>query len=276
MINILVALNSEAKPIRQALKLKSIQDSAPWRCYASDQYRLVVTGSGSLNMAMATSWLYGAYGKASLWVNVGTVGHKHAEIGRVVITSKIKDHSSGQAWFIPILLNSSSTGTVCTVERTKVQFSDLQFYDMEAAGFIQAALRVTERERIHSIKIVSDNELEQSGDMDDKKLLEIVEGATETVVTRFQQIYDSLQLGLASSEIRLESDVGEKIELNELRRVSSAQEHRWRELKRRWQAVGWSSDELVGALGIQKSTTDFLDWMEAELLSKPVSLESKS
>ncbi|MBT5031207.1 MAG: hypothetical protein HOM55_02810, partial [Proteobacteria bacterium] len=72
MINILIALNAEAKPIRQALGLKSIQDSAPWRCYTNDEYRLVVTGVGRLNMAMAASWLYGAYGPASLWVNIGS------------------------------------------------------------------------------------------------------------------------------------------------------------------------------------------------------------
>ena len=275
MINILVALNCEAKPLRQLLKLRSMQDSAPWRCYANDQYRLIVTGSGSLNMAMATSWLFGAYGKASLWVNVGSVGHKHAEIGQVVIASKIKDYRSGQVWFTPILLNSSSTATVCSVERVQTQFSDLQFYDMEAAGFVQAALKFTERERIHSIKIVSDNQEEQSEDLDEKRLLEIVEASAESVLVTVQQIHDSLLLRVSSSEVRFASKIDTDIELGKLRRVSSAQEHRWRELKRRWLAVGWSINDIHGALAVHKSTTNLLDWMEAELLTKPVSLEAK-
>jgi nucleoside phosphorylase len=274
MINILVALNAEAKSIRQVLKLRALQDSAPWRCYVNDRYRLLVTGTGSLNMAMATSWLFGAYGSASLWVNIGSAGHKTAEVGSVVIANKIVDSKSGQTWFIPILVNGISSGTVCTFERAKVEFSDLNFYDMEAAGFIQAALRVTERERIHSIKIVSDNDIERSGDLDELRLMEIIEAATETVLTRLQQIIDSL--GSGAVEIMPKSKTSQEyFNLGKLRHISSAQEHRWRELKRCWSAVGWSIKSLRQTLDSHKSTTDFLDWMESELHSKPISLERK-
>lgn len=274
MINILVALNAEAKSIRQVLKLRALQDSAPWRCYVNDRYRLIVTGTGSLNMAMATSWLYGAYGAASLWVNIGSVGHKTAEVGSVVIANKIEDGKSGQTWFIPILVNGISPGTICTVERAEVECSDLNFYDMEASGFIQAALRVTERERIHSIKIVSDNAIERSDDLDELKLMEIVEAATETVLTRLQQIFDSLGLGVDKTMPKSKIS-REGFNLGKLRRISSAQEHRWRELKRRWSAVGWSIDSLRQTLDSHKSTTGFMDWMESELLSKAISLERK-
>ena len=266
MINLLIALNAEAKPIRQALGLKSIQDSAPWRCYANDEYRLVVTGVGRLNMAMATSWLYGAYGLASLWVNIGSAGHKDVEVGRVVIANKVEDGLSGEICLIPILSNNLPVASVKTVDSVQGMLSDDVYYDMEAAGFIQATRRVTDRERAHAIKVVSDNGLERTERLDERQLEAIIESATEKILVLIHKIDQSLN----SATPQLAQ---EPFALAELRRVSSAQAHRWNELSRRWSALAWPVQDLQQGLSSHRSTTDFLDWMENELKSKPVSLK---
>ena len=265
MINILFALNAEAKPIRQALGLKSIQDSAPWRCYANDKYRLVVTGTGHLNMAMATSWLYGAYGPASLWVNIGSAGHKDAEVGRVVLANKIEEGLSRETSLIPVLSSGLPLASVKTLDSVQKAFPDDAFYDMEAAGFIQATRRVTDRERAHVIKVVSDNGLESTERLDEKQLETIIESATAEILALINKINQSLS---SATPPTLE----EPFALAELRRVSSAQAHRWNELSRRWNALTWPVQDLQKALDSYRSTTDFLDWMENELQSKPVSL----
>ncbi|MBT5031630.1 MAG: hypothetical protein HOM55_04970, partial [Proteobacteria bacterium] len=182
------------------------------------------------------------------------------------VANKIKDGLNDEITLIPMLSSDLPMASIKTLDTVQKVFPDGVFCDMEAAGFIQATRHVTDRERAHVIKVVSDNGLERTERINETQLKTIMESATEEILTLISQIQQSLNS--ATPEL-----IQEPFALAELRRVSSAQTHRWNELSRRWSALTWSVQDLRQALDSHRSTTDFLDWMQNELQSKPVSLK---
>ena len=77
MINFVVALASEAKPLisHYGLTLQSHRRGFP--LYAGTDLRLVVTGIGRVRVAAGTAFLAGSNSDASgPWLNIGIAGHR--------------------------------------------------------------------------------------------------------------------------------------------------------------------------------------------------------
>lgn len=163
MINLVLALDAEARPIINHFGLKKIQNKQPFPIYTSSGYQLIISGVGRCNSAAATTWLasFNHSDSASnnkVWVNIGIAGHKNKPLGDVMCCHKITEHSTNKNWYPVQLKSALQSADLLTVDQVTANYTDNSLHDMEASGFYSSALRFTTAELAQCVKIVSDNE----------------------------------------------------------------------------------------------------------------------
>jgi adenosylhomocysteine nucleosidase len=162
-VNILVALDCEARPLIDQLCLRRVDQVTEFPLYANDSgLHLLVCGVGKFAIATACGFLAAiqksAANKVAAWLNIGIAGHQCAILGSGLLAHKVTDASSGKTFYPPQLLNfSGSTTDLITVAKPETEYPRTAAYDMEASIFYDTALRFSSAELIQIYKIVSDN-----------------------------------------------------------------------------------------------------------------------
>lgn len=159
-INIIVAMSPEAKPINQHLKLVRDNRYASFPLYRNNNITLVVSGYGKQKSADATTWLHQITDSKpdSIWINMGIAGHPTHRVGDAFQADAILDQTSGESWS---LLTTAAlpcpTERVFSVDEPDNTYINNGLVEMEAAGFYRSALQCATPDRIHCLKVVSDN-----------------------------------------------------------------------------------------------------------------------
>jgi nucleoside phosphorylase len=159
-INLIVALPPEAKPINQHLGLVRDNRYDQYPLYRKDHITLVISGYGVQNSAAATSWLNQVTNSRSnaVWINLGIAGHSSHTVGSLYLANTIVDQATGEEWSIETgEILPYPTEKVISVARPDSDYKLDGLIEMEAAGFYRAAQHYTTPDRIHCIKVVSDN-----------------------------------------------------------------------------------------------------------------------
>jgi hypothetical protein len=105
-------------------------------------------------------FLFGKNGEQSgqIWINAGIAGHGSRETGEVMLAHKVEEAGTDVVWYPGMALEERwPSDPLITVQRPVQQYLAGVAYDMEAAGFYQAAVRLSTTELIHCFKVVSDN-----------------------------------------------------------------------------------------------------------------------
>ena len=161
MINIITALPAEAKPLIAHFKLKRLNEVRAYPLYSGGNIQLLVCGIGKIAAATATGYLQALRQSPqtpATWLNFGVAGHRDREVGESVLAHRILEASSGNSYYPTLLFESPCpTDEVLTVEEAQLDYPQAHAYDMEAAGFYQAALRFSTSELIHCLKVICDN-----------------------------------------------------------------------------------------------------------------------
>lgn len=177
---IVTALHSEARSLIQNHSLK--QDAASRRLplYSNEDTVLIVSGVGPVAASIATTFLLNTFAAQATdtIINLGYCGSagKEAETGELFLINRITSASSGRSFFPEILSKHTfKEQAAVTVERpVKTNDSVASLYpnalfEMEAAGFFQAASLFLPLQNIQVLKMVSDH---LEGQLLDKAKLE--------------------------------------------------------------------------------------------------------
>lgn len=165
MIYIVTALAQEAIPIIQHLKLKKDLSHTKFDVFKNDTVKLIVSGTGKIKSAIATSYLIlkESPRKNDKIVNIGICGsgketHKS---GSLLLVNKIEDVSTGRNYYPEILFNHLlAEETIFTFEKPVLkakQGAVNGLVDMEASGFFEAANTFVQSHNIILLKVVSDH-----------------------------------------------------------------------------------------------------------------------
>ena len=159
MINLLVALPAEAKPLNQYLGLKRVQPDGSFPIYREGAIQLVLCGSGRVRAAEATqSLLNSGSTNADHWINIGIAGHPAAALGELFQVNQAIDDETKTVWNLPINPTLQlAQANLITVNEPVADYPENALYDMEAAGLIEVLAAAGELERVVILKIVSDN-----------------------------------------------------------------------------------------------------------------------
>ena len=148
---IVVALSSEASVFINSFKLKLIEKK-PFKIYKNNDTFLVVSGIGSINSAIATTYLLTKYSakEDDFILNIGLAASSfECEIGDVFSISKVIKHENSS---IIKLNGEKKLTTFSTPQNSKVVKNSL--IDMEGYGFAKAAVKFSKNVKI--LKVVSD------------------------------------------------------------------------------------------------------------------------
>ena len=100
---ITVAMRCEASPIIERFALRKEKNTGKFEVYSSDETTLVISGTGPVNAAIATSYLLSRHGCGNFDIsaNIGVCGSadKSIPIGTPVLCNRVIDHSTGREYF---------------------------------------------------------------------------------------------------------------------------------------------------------------------------------
>lgn len=194
MINIVVALLCEAKPLIDYYNLKSFNFKTPFPIYGNDRIKLIISGIGKFASAVSTSYLFSSSEvkeKVSIWLNVGVAGHKSMEIGQGILAHKVVDVASSRAWYPSLLFKKSwDTAIVQTYDEVVKDYPEGVLVEMEASGFCAAASYFSMSEFIHCYKVISDNALKSSKQINKGIVEELIHCHIENVVEIIESLLD--------------------------------------------------------------------------------------
>ena len=157
MINLLVALPAEAKPLNQHLGLKRIQPDGDLPIYRKGNTQLVLCGVGRARAARASQYLCSG-STTDYWINIGIAGHPSAAVGELFQVNQVSEKVTGNEWELPYSLISPPTlSRLITVDEPAENYPENALYDMEASGLVAVLAAQNQLERTTILKIVSDN-----------------------------------------------------------------------------------------------------------------------
>lgn len=165
MILITTALFHEAKPLIEYFNLIKAPSSTRFDLYSNGEIYLVISGVGLLKSVVATTWLIAHTPKstAKTAFNIGICGSfsDKYEVGTLVIANKITCHELKRTYYPDMLIRhnfvEAAVNTFLSpVDKSGAGLAYEGFADMEAAGFMEAALNFLPPHNIFCLKVVSD------------------------------------------------------------------------------------------------------------------------
>ena len=244
MLCLVVALAAEARPLLAPHRLQGVSGH-PYRICAGEQTHLIVSGIGKVAAAAATAYLRALIGDTpAAWLNIGIAGHGSQAVGTALLSHKVVDAASGKPFYPTFTAPPLCRTTLLhTVDRVQPAVGDAA-YDMEASGFCEAAQRFATSERIHCLKVVSDNPQSSYQTLDAGKVEALIESQLDTVV----QVGEHLRT-LSQQLHALHADPPGLAELTARWQFTATQQHQLRGLLARWQtlvpAISAVNDDLL-------------------------------
>ncbi len=159
MINLVVALQSEARPFITHFGLRTLRRHHGFRVYLGDGLRLIVTGIGKRAVQEACARVNSWDGSpVPAWLNVGIAGHRELAVGTGVRATRIIDQASTDVWHpAPMASIPGVAKTVCTLQEPDSEYPLDVVYDMEASAYYAAVNSLTPGALIQCYKVISDN-----------------------------------------------------------------------------------------------------------------------
>lgn len=233
MLCFVVALAAEARPLLAHYRLRALEGHHPYRMYAAEQTRLIVSGVGKVAAAAATAYLRALIGAApAAWLNIGVAGHGRQAVGTPLLVHKVVDAASGQPFYPAFTAPPPCHTTLLhTVDRAQPAAGDMA-YDMEASGFCEAAQRFATSERIHCLKVVSDNPQSPYQTLNAENVAALIEAQLDTVA----HVGEHLR-SLSRQLHALHADPPGLAELTARWQFTATQKHQLRGLLVRWQTL---------------------------------------
>ena len=198
MLNIIVALKCEAKPIINYYGLKRLSGQHAFPVYENNDIVLTISGWGKIAAAAATSFVHVFKGMRShsAWLNIGIAGHCGRAIGQGVLAHKISDAATGKNWYPPMIIDvPCELENLLTVDKVEENFHENAVYEMEAAGFYETASRFSTAELIHCYKVISDNKLSSVSGISADVVTKLVENKMqdiEIILSGMKKLSDEL------------------------------------------------------------------------------------
>lgn len=176
MLNLVIALPAEARPLISHYNLKVLDIPGDFRIWADQDLHLILSGPGKTAAAAAVAHLHFVLSQdgPTAWLNIGIAGHGSEEIGTPLIAREIVDQETNQSYRPTFTFSPPcATTTIISVDSPEERYPRSCAYDMEASGFFPAANSLSP-DRTHCLKIVSDNPHSSHYQLSGKRVKELV------------------------------------------------------------------------------------------------------
>ena len=263
MINLVVALPAEARPLIKHYDLIHKQTHTAFPLYSNEGMALVVSGPGKVSAAAATAWLAGLAGESrrAAWLNIGIAGHATHDIGTGLLVNRITDRASNRSWYPPQVhdLDIAANRLLCT-DAPENDYGSDALYDMEASGFYPAACRFSSGELAQCFKIVSDNRQQSTAQVNAKLCTQLLYGQLQEI----DRVVGAL-LGLQQQYSQRHSTHPDHERMLGHWHFSVSQQHRLTRLLQRWTTLAPGRSAWSNTLNKLKTASAVLQHLERQL-----------
>lgn len=200
------ALPCEAKPLVEHFNLKKDTTVRPFAVYLNQNICLTVTGLGKSAMAAGVAYTQALFASVEypVLINIGIAGHKHHAVGSLFLVDKITDADSRKSYYPPLVFTPPcATAGIQTVSATQLDYDPHTLCDMEASAFYETAVRFSSAELIHSLKVISDNELSPAENIQAKQVAELIAAHVATIETLLKELSRLAKLITGPEESKL-------------------------------------------------------------------------
>ena len=260
MLCLIVALAAEARPLLASYRLQGMSGH-PYRICAGEQTHLIVSGVGKMAAAAATAYLRALIGDTpAAWLNIGIAGHGSQAVGTALLAHKVVDAASGKPFYPTFTAPPPCPTTLLhTVDHAQPAIG-VAAYDMEASGFCEAAQRFATSERVHCLKIVSDNPQSPYQTLNAEKIEALIEAQLNTVA----QVGEYLR-ALSQQLHALHADPPGLAELTARWQFTATQQHQLRGLLVRWHTLAPATPVANDDLLALQSRDEVLRYLQRQL-----------
>lgn len=267
-INFVIALDAEAQPLIHSFRLKRDHEIKPFAVYKNDNKQLIVSGIGKRNAMVATGYLAGLSNPGQqAWLNVGIAGGDVERFGYTVMANAILDQETKKRYYPSLCFDVDlPQAEIVTTNKPAVSYKEGVLYDMEAAGFFDAASHFSTAETIHCCKIISDNSDHGVDNITKESTLALIEANFEKIENVTKILLRSM--GQISSDSRVEKALAQ---LMKKYHFTTSQQNALKILVQNWFALDKETDFSVIQHLEAKNSKHYLEALSNLLSSKPVS-----
>ena len=189
MIFLTTALKSEANPLIQYFNMKQESGNGSFRLFSSGEIKLIVSGTGGISSAIATTFLLTKYNakKTDILFNIGLSACNFTDpgsknhVGNMFIINSVKNQIGDRNYYPDMILKTSlPEASLITLDRIwrknnpDYEFDDNILIDMEGAYIYEAALKFLYSHNVFILKVISDFGYSEtfSGEFADKLIRE--------------------------------------------------------------------------------------------------------
>ena len=263
MINLVVALPAEARPLMARYRLTDKTTLGGFRIYRNAGMSLIISGPGKIAAAAATALLAGcnAAGEQAAWLNIGIAGHATHATGESLLVHRITDHATGKSWYPPQLFDlATTTASLLTVDRPEESYQQEVAYDMEASGYYAVAARFSSTELVQCFKVVSDNREHSSAAITAESCAQLVTQSLDEI----DPLLDALS-ALARDQDRWHAAPAGLEQLARQWHFTVSQQHQLAELARRWKVLVPDQPLWLNAFDNSKKAAEVLQCLQQHL-----------
>ena len=267
MLHIVCALKPEAGPLQEYFDLRPLAGAASICLNAQARISLTLSGIGKAPVAAAVTRTRDHFkaDKSHAWLNIGIAGHASLPLGQAVIINKVTDAASGQTWYPSRVVTSALPAyQVLTLDQPGDKYRE-ELFDMECAGYFQAASKGATLELVQALKIVSDNSDQPMSAVNPHLVNRLMVQNLPVIADIIGQLLD-----LSTLQQRLNDPGAEYHRLVGHRHFSVSQQHRLRSLLRKWRALHPGDTGLAERLAGSKTAAEILRRLQDDLNKSPI------
>ena len=210
-----VALKEEAEVILDNYKMVLVNEKTLYPIYKNveETHWLTLSGIGRHNSAASTSYLY-TISKASKWtswINVGIAGSGKGDYGNIYLVDKIFNQNANITYPATMPKSNLSKMTLLTTDIPITDYSSKELIDMEGSAFFDIASKLTTKEFICIMKIVSDGPSNDIKQLNKLKIIQLVK-SNLSKISKVISYYEKLSEN--ENQIRAKPDIFYKISSN--------------------------------------------------------------
>ena len=267
MLHIICALKPESRPLQEYFDLQPQPGTAS--IYHNPEAHITLTQSGigkaAAAAAVARTRDHFRADRSHAWLNLGIAGHASLPLGQAIIINKVTDAASGQTWYPSRALTTTLPAHhLLTLDQPDNNYRE-ELFDMECAGFFQAASECATLELVQALKIISDNADHPMDGVNPDLVSRLMKQSLPVVEEIMQHL-----LALSKLQQRLHDPGPDYHTLIRRRHFTVTQQHQLQSLLRKWRALHPGDKALADRLTGKKTATDILRYLQDDLNKAPI------
>ena len=203
-----VALKEEAKIILDYYKMILVPQKTLYPIYKNKEgtHWLVLSGIGRHNSAAATSHLYtiSSACRWTSWINIGIAGSGKGDYGNLYLVDKIFNPNSKITYPATMPKSNLPKMSLLTSDIPITDYSSKELIDMEGSAFYDIASKITSKEFICIIKIISDGPRDNVKQLTKLKIIQLIQSnitKINKVVSYYQNLSENENRIIAKPDI---------------------------------------------------------------------------